>query len=351
MVLVLSAGVLLATTAALAGPRPITPRGPLSAAEQETIALFHRVSPSVVFVTSISQYRDAWSRSVTEVPQGSGTGFVWDEAGHIVTNYHVIAEASRLQVAFDDQSEWPAEVVGVAPDKDLAVLRVRGGKVPRPIDIGTSADLLVGQSALAIGNPFGLDHTLTTGVVSALGRTIRAITGREIDDCIQTDAAVNPGNSGGPLLDSHGRLIGINTMIQSPSGASAGIGFAVPVDIINRVVPQLIEHGRLIRPILGLRLADDRVVRRAGLRGALVHDVDRGGPAGVAGLLGMRRGRGGATVVGDLIIAVDNRKVESTDDLLSELENHNIGDTVTLTVRRDGAERGLRVRLGAPPPR
>ena len=331
------------------GGRPIAPRGPLSAAEQETIGLFKRVAPSVVFVTSKSRYRDFWTADVTEVPQGSGTGFVWDENGHIVTNFHVIAEASAVEVTLDDQTSLPAEVVGVAPDKDLAVLRVRGGARLRPIDVGTSSDLLVGQSAYAIGNPFGLDHTLTTGVISATGRTIKAITGREIDGCIQTDAAINPGNSGGPLLDSAGRLIGINTMIQSPSGASAGIGFAVPVDIINRFVPQLIRHGRLVRPVIGVNLVDDRFTRRMGLVGAMIGQVVPRGPAAVAGLRGAARARNGRVVAGDVIVAVAGQRVDTTDDLLAALESHEVGESVVLTVRRDGALLEVKLPLAAPP--
>ncbi len=300
-------------------------------------------------MTSKSRYRDFWTADVTEVAQGSGTGFVWDENGHIVTNFHVIAEASAVEVTLDDQTSLPAEVVGVAPDKDLAVLRVRGGARLRPIDVGTSADLLVGQFVYAIGNPFGLDHTLTTGVISATGRTIKAITGREIDGCIQTDAAINPGNSGGPLLDSAGRLIGINTMIQSPSGASAGIGFAVPVDIINRFVPQLIRHGRLVRPVIGVNLVDDRFTRRMGLMGAMIGQVVPRGPAAVAGLRGAARARNGRVVAGDVIVAVAGKRVDSTDDLLSALESHEVGESVVLTVRRDGAQLEVKVPLAAPP--
>ncbi len=330
-------------------PRPVAPRGPLSPAEQATIDLFHRVSPSVVFVTNKARYRDAWTADVTEVPQGSGTGFVWDENGHIVTNFHVIADASAVEVTLDNQTTLPAEVVGVAPDKDLAVLRVRGGARLRPIDVGTSADLQVGQFVYAIGNPFGLDHSLTTGVISATGRTIKAVTGREIEGAIQTDAAINPGNSGGPLLDSSGRLIGINTMIQSPSGASAGVGFAVPVDIINKFVPQLINHGRIVRPVLGVSLVDDRFTRRFGYaRGAMIGQVLRGGPAAGAGLRGVARMRGDRIAAGDVIIGVDGKEVANTDDLLGLLEGFEVGQTVVLQLVRDKARLEMKIQLAAP---
>ena len=327
--------------------RPVSARGALSAAEQETIALFRRASPSVVFVTSKGRYRDFWTADVTEVPQGSGTGFVWDDAGHIVTNFHVIAEASAVEVTLDDQTSLSADVVGVAPDKDLAVLRVRNGARLRPLEVGTSSDLLVGQSVYAIGNPFGLDHSLTTGVISATGRTIKAITGREIDGCIQTDAAINPGNSGGPLLDSAGHLIGINTMIQSPSGASAGIGFAVPVDIINRFVPQLINHGRLVRPVIGVNLVDDRFTRRLGFTGAMVGQVLPKGPAANAGLRGALRGRDGRVVPGDVIVGLGGKPIQSTDDLLSALEGQEVGQSVILTIRRGKSQLEVKVPLVA----
>jgi S1-C subfamily serine protease len=331
-------------------PRAVAPRGPLAPDEQATIELFKRVAPSVVFVTSLSRYRDFWSMNVAEVPQGAGTGFVWDASGYIVTNFHVIAEASTVQVTLDDQTVLPARVVGVAPDKDLAVLRVQPRAPLRPIDVGSSADLVVGQSSYAIGNPFGLDHTLTTGVVSALGRTITAVNGREIDGCIQTDAAINPGNSGGPLLDSAGRLIGVNTMIKSPSGASAGIGFAVTVDTVNQVVPQLIQHGRLMRPILGVRLADDRMVRRLGLEGVMLGTVERAGPAGRAGLRGMRETPDGRVSPGDVLVAIDGVAVKKTDDLLSALEKRRPGDVVVVTYLRDRARYETRVTLAPPPP-
>ncbi|MCZ6452167.1 MAG: trypsin-like peptidase domain-containing protein, partial [Deltaproteobacteria bacterium] len=226
----------------LAAPREITPRGKLSVEESLTIALFRKASPSVVNITTLTVRRDVFTLNLLEIPEGTGSGFVWDNAGHIVTNYHVIQNADVAQVTLADQSTLKARRIGVAPDKDLAVLQIDVAKSRlRPIPIGSSNNLRVGQKVYAIGNPFGLDQTLTTGVISALGREIESVTRRPIRGVIQTDAAINPGNSGGPLLDSAGRLIGVNTQIFSPSGASVGIGFAIPVDTVNRVVPQLIR--------------------------------------------------------------------------------------------------------------
>jgi S1-C subfamily serine protease len=217
--------------------------------ERETIALFEQASPSVVYITSLSVRRDLFTLNVLEIPQGTGSGFVWDDAGHIVTNFHVIQNADRAQVTLADRSTWVAELVGVAPAKDLAVLRIDAPAAKlRPLPVGSSEDLRVGQTVLAIGDPFGLDQTLTTGVISALGREIESVAQIPIRDVIQTDAAINPGNSGGPLLDSSGRLIGVNAAIYSPSGAYAGIGFSIPVDTVKWVVPELIEHGELRRP-------------------------------------------------------------------------------------------------------
>jgi len=227
-----------------ATPRAVTPRGPLLAEEQSQIEVFRKTSPSVVHITTLETQRDFFSLNVQQVPRGTGTGFVWDERGHIVTNFHVIQNGNGARVTLADQSAYNAELVGAFPDRDLAVLRIQAPreKLP-PIPVGTSRDLLVGQRVYAIGNPFGLDQTLTTGIVSALNREIESVNQRTIRGVIQTDAAINPGNSGGPLLDSAGRLIGVNTAIYSPSGASAGIGFAIPVDEVNRIVPRLIRDG------------------------------------------------------------------------------------------------------------
>ena len=318
--------------------RPVTARGDLASDEKATIELFERCSPSVVYITSLAR-RPVSFFEMTEVPQGSGSGFVWDRQGHIVTNFHVIQDASSLVVTLADQSDWKATVVGVEPDKDLAVLRIGApeAKLP-PILVGTSRDLKVGQKVFAIGNPFGLDETLTTGIVSALGRTIESVTGRKIQGVVQTDAAINPGNSGGPLLDSAGRLIGVNTQIASPSGASAGIGFAVPADTVNEVVPQLIAHGRVIRPRLGITPAQEGVVRRLGLTGVLVLEVQEGTGAAKAGLRGTRRERDGSIALGDVVVGVAGKRVASYDDLVSALEKQKIGDTVPVRVLRDGRE-------------
>ena len=327
--------------------RPVTARGDLASDEKATIELFERCSPSVVYITSLAR-RPVSFFEMTEVPQGSGSGFVWDRQGHVVTNFHVIQNASSLVVTLADQSDWKATIVGVEPDKDLAVLRIGApeAKLP-PILVGTSRDLRVGQKVFAIGNPFGLDETLTTGIVSALGRTIESVTGRKIQNVVQTDAAINPGNSGGPLLDSAGRLIGVNTQIASPSGASAGIGFAVPADTVNEVVPQLIAHGRVIRPRLGITPAQEGVVRRLGLTGVLVLEVQDGTGAAKAGLRGTRREADGSIALGDVVVGVAGKKVASYDDLVSALEKQKIGDTVPVLLLRDGVEKTVDVTLSA----
>jgi len=330
---------------ASADARPVTARGDLASDEKATIELFERCSPSVVYITSLAR-RPVSFFEMTEVPQGSGSGFVWDRNGHIVTNFHVILNASSLVVTLADQSDWKATVVGVEPDKDLAVLRIGApeAKLP-PILVGTSRDLKVGQKVFAIGNPFGLDETLTTGIVSALGRTIESVTGRKIQNVVQTDAAINPGNSGGPLLDSAGRLIGVNTQIASPSGASAGIGFAVPADTVNEVVPQLIAHGRVIRPRLGITPVREDLVRRIGLSGVLVATVAEGSGAAKAGLRPTQRGADGSLVLGDVIVGIAGKKVSNYDDLVSALEKQRIGDAVPVFILRDGVEKTVDVTL------
>ncbi len=318
-------------------PREIEARGDLAGDEQNAIEIFRKSAPSVVYITSIEVRRNFFNLNVYEIPSGTGSGFVWDTDGHIVTNYHVISDASRLEVTLADHSSWKATLVGVAPDKDIAVLQIGAPKSSlHPLAIGESKNLLVGQKVFAIGNPFGLDQTLTTGVVSALGREIRATSGRAIKDVIQTDAAINPGNSGGPLLDSAGRLIGVNTAIYSPSGASSGIGFAVPVGEVNRVVPQLIAHGKVVRPGLGVSLAPPALVRELGLEGVLVLDVARGSSAERAGLRGSRQVRGGF-VPGDLIQKVNGQAVRDYDSLRDVIEQYKVGDSVTLTLLRDAA--------------
>lgn len=328
-------------------PRAITARGDLAADELNTIDIFRANSASVVYVTSIALRGGLFSLNAVEIPRGTGSGFIWDSQGRIVTNYHVISDASRIQVTMADQSTWKAVLVGAAPDKDLAVLQITApADSLRPITIGTSDDLLVGQKVFAIGNPFGLDQTITSGIISALDREINAITGRTIRGVIQTDAAINPGNSGGPLLDSAGRLIGVNTAIYSPSGAYAGIGFAVPVDEVNRVIPEIIRHGRLIKPGLGASLADERVARRLGIEGILILNVEEGGPAHKAGLRPTTQYRGDL-VLGDIIVAIAGNRVRSYNEIRNELENFKVGDEVLVSVVRDGRTVDVPIRLGA----
>jgi S1-C subfamily serine protease len=322
-----------------AAPRPVTPRGDLAADEKSTIALFRQASPSVVHITTVTVARDFFTLNLLQIPEGSGSGFVWDENGNVVTNFHVIQNADAAQVTLADHSTWKARRVGAAPDKDLAVLKIDAPRNRlRPIPVGTSKDLQVGQSAFAIGNPFGLDQTLTTGVVSAIGREIESVTRRPIQGVIQTDAAVNPGNSGGPLLDSAGRLIGVNTAIYSPSGASAGIGFAIPVDAVNRVVPELIRHGKVVRPGLGFQPADDQIAAQLGLKGVLVVDVPAKSAAARAGIRPTTRDAQGRVRLGDVIVAVQGKKIESVNDLYLAMEQQRVGDNVTVTLLRDGKQ-------------
>ncbi len=339
-----------ALTPAPVRPRAVEPRGPLPEWELGSIRRFKEAAPSVVYITTTEERsRDFFGFDVVEAPAGSGTGFIWDELGHVVTNFHVIQGAARAYITLSDGSRHEASYVGGAPDKDLAVLQL--AKTPpklRPIPLGTSADLQVGQAVLAIGNPFGLDQTLTTGVVSALGREIQSVTRRRIAGVIQTDAAINPGNSGGPLLDSAGRLIGVNTAIQSPSGASAGIGFAVPVDTVNRVVPQLIARGKLERPNLGFDPVDPRLVERAfgPQKGVMVGKVTRGGAAARAGLQGVTV-EGRRVLAGDLIQGVNGRTVQDWDGLLDAVEALPLGSSVGLDIQREGRSRKVSIRLEA----
>ena len=331
-----------------AAPRIITPRADLAADEQATISLFRLTSPSVVYITTVALRRDFFNLNLFEIPQGSGSGFIWDQDGHIITNYHVIQGASRAKVTLADQSVWDAELVGVDPSQDLAVLAIKAPQHQlKPLAIGTSQDLQVGQNVFAIGNPFGLDQTLTTGIISALGREIKAENGRTITGVIQTDAAINPGNSGGPLLDSAGRLIGVNTAIYSPSGSSAGIGFAVPVDTVNRVVPQLIRYGRVIRPGLGIRIADDATARRMNLPGVLIIQNEPGGAAEAAGLQGTRWDAQGRLILGDIIVGLASTPVLTAEDLLNALEKQQVGDTVQIDIIRGKQRKRLPITLQA----
>ena len=321
-------------------PRAVTARGNLSEDEQNNIAVFKAASPSVVHITTTALQRDFFSRDILQVPRGTGSGFLWDEHGHVVTNYHVIEGASSARVTLADQSTWKAALVGAFPDRDLAVLRIDAPKDKiRPILLGGSRDLQVGQKVYAIGNPFGLDQSLTTGVVSALEREIEGATGRTIRGVIQTDAAINPGNSGGPLLDSAGRLIGVNTAIYSPSGAFAGIGFAIPVDEVNRIVPRLIREGKFVRPTIGIQAAPPQLQEALKLpEGVAVVGVLPDSPAQKVKLQPFRSGAEGNVILGDIIVALDGKPVKRLDDLLELLERQQPGDTVTLTIVR-GQER------------
>jgi S1-C subfamily serine protease len=330
-------------------PRPIAPRGPLAADEQQTIGIFQRASPTVVYITTVQHVRNPFSRNVMRVPQGTGSGFVWDERGHIVTNFHVIQGAQEALVTLADQRSFQASLVGASPDHDLAVLHIdMPADGPRPLPIGTSSDLLVGQNVYAIGNPFGLDHTLTTGVISALNRSIDDENGGTVENLIQTDAAINPGNSGGPLIDSSGRLIGINAMIYSPSGAYAGVGFAVPVDTVNRIVPKLIAYGGYARPTIGISAIDDlsrRLLSSASYSGIVVLQVVSGSPADRAGIRPAQSNGGRRVTLGDVIVAIDGKPVKSANELVSALDKHELGDKMTLTVRRGQESRDVTVTL------
>jgi len=314
--------------------------------EANSTEIFSKASPSVVFVTNKALRRSFFSLNVEAIPQGAGTGFIWDKSGLIVTNFHVIAGAHKLTVTLQDRSEHDADVIGVAPEKDLAVLRIENppdNLVSLPL--GDSSELSVGRKVLAIGNPFGLDTTLTTGIVSALGREIQAPDNRRIRGVIQTDAAINPGNSGGPLLNSLGQLVGVNTAIYSPSGGSAGIGFAIPVNTVKEVVPQLISYGRILRPMIGVELASDRWIRRYRIEGLPVVHVYPGLPAERAGMTGAYRGPRGEVVLGDIITEVEGRPIRSNDDFYEAMETLTPGDTVTIRSRRGDKQKSYRVKV------
>jgi S1-C subfamily serine protease len=306
--------------------------------ERNTIEIAHRLSPSVVNIANLQLARVGgfFAYNVTEVPAGTGTGFVWDEEGHIVTNFHVIKDADKLTVSFRDGSSAPAKIIGAEPRKDVAVLKVEAkGHTFTSIPLANSNELIVGQKVVAIGNPFGLDQTVTVGIVSALGRAIPGIGGVTIRDMIQTDAAINPGNSGGPLLDSRGYLAGMNTMIFSESGSSAGIGFAVPSNTIKSVVTQLIRYGRVKLPGLGILRFDDSVLRRLDIEGVLIRSVVEGGGAAKAGLHGTTRNKRGEIILGDIVIAVDGKRVGNYDELYNMLETKEIGQVVKVTFLRN----------------
>jgi S1-C subfamily serine protease len=332
-------------------PKPIAqrPDDKLGADEQSTIEVFEKFSRSVVHVTSLASKRNLMTLDVTEIPQGSGTGFVWDQQGHIVTNFHVVQGGDRASVTLNDGATYAATIVGAAPDKDIAVLKIDAPPTKLlSLPVGQSSNLKVGMKVLAIGNPFGLDQTLTTGVISGLGREIKSMSGRPITDVIQTDASINPGNSGGPLLDSSGRLIGINTAIYSPTGANAGIGFAVPVDTVNAIVPQLLKHGKIVRPGLGISIANDQHAARGGIDGVVIMQVVPGGAADQAGLKGATSVVGGI-IPGDIIVGIDNVVIHKQNDLFKALDAHKVGDVVDVHVdnRQTGKRRTVKVTLQA----
>ena len=343
--------------AAVQGATPATPARavdldqppptPLRPEEQATIDLFERTRASVVYINTLARRADWFRGTVTEVPQGTGTGFVWDGEGHIITNFHVLADASSVEVVLDDQSTYEAEWVGGSASHDLAVLRIDAPpEALHPVAPGNSDALLVGQSVYAIGNPFGYNATLSTGVVSALGRRINGLDGTPIEDAIQTDAAINVGNSGGPLLDSAGRVIGVNTQISSPSGASAGVGFAVPVSTVRRVVPELIATGTYSPPRIGIRAVDQGLTRRLGIEGVLIAAIESGSGAADAGLLPIEVSRNRIVALGDVIQAVEGEPIRTLGELRAVLDRYQAGDDVTVSVLRDGeTEDEVTIRL------
>jgi S1-C subfamily serine protease len=341
----------IAPGSATTGERTVVARGPLAATETAAISLFREAAPSVVFITQRQQRVNMFSGRTIDQTAGQGSGFVWDDQGHIVTNSHVILNADSIVVTLHDHRSYDAKFVGWAPMYDLAVLRIEAPEgALRPVPLGTSHDLQVGQNVFAIGNPFGLDQTLTTGIVSAIGRKIQSLSGRDIDDVIQTDAAINPGNSGGPLLDSAGRLIGINTAIYTASGGSAGIGFAVPADTIARIVPDLIAHGQIVRPVLGIEVFDDQrnalLLRRLGIQGLMIRTVAPELGAARAGLRGVEYDRQGRLRQGDIILAVDSEPVLRLDDLHRVLESKRSGERVKVKYLRGEREDEVEVELG-----
>lgn len=333
-----------------AAARAVTARGDLAADEKTTIELFERSRDSVVYISTSERVMDFWSRNIFTIPRGTGSGFIWDDKGHVVTNYHVIDGASEARIRLSDGKEYKASLVGASPMHDLAVLKIGTGFKGHSLPLGTSHNLKVGQKVFAIGNPFGLDWTLTTGIVSALDRSLKEDSGSVIEHLIQTDAAINPGNSGGPLLDSAGRLIGINTAIYSPSGASAGVGFAVPVDTVNRVVPQLIGQGKYARPSLGIEIDHDTneiITTELGVKGVAILKVRPNSPAARAGLKGIAVNRDRSYLPGDIITAVQGKQVDSIAKLLARLDDFQVGQTVKLTIIRNGDQREVPVTLSS----
>jgi len=327
--------------------RPVMERQGLGQDELDTIELFEQASPAVVHIRTTEVLRDRFSFAVREEFTGTGSGFFWDPRGYIVTNYHVIKGARRAFVTLSDGSEHEAELVGAEPNKDIAVLRIQAEGAVAVLPVGKSEDLKVGQSVYAIGNPFGLDHTLTTGIISGLDREIIGIAGNRLRDLIQTDAAINPGNSGGPLLDSAGRLIGMNTAIKSLSGASAGIGFAVPVDTMNRIVTTLIRGGEIPHASLGVAVLSSRWSRARGIPGLVLGEIEADGPAAAAGLQAARQTDDGRLHLGDLLLAIDQDRLRSGDDLARVLAGYEPGESVVLTILRENQEQQIRLELGS----
>lgn len=322
-------------------PNNLSERHDLTPEEKGTISLFKHNNPAVVYISTVKRVINPYTRDIREIPHGTGTGFIWNKQGHIITNYHVIQNNRTARVRLNNQKTYTARVIGISKRHDIAVLKLNDiPNLPSPIQPGTSNNLQVGQRVYAIGNPFGLDHTLTTGIISALGRTISNET-IDMDDLIQTDAAINPGNSGGPLLDSAGRLIGMNVAIYSPSGASAGIGFAIPADKINRVVPNLIANGRFIQPIVGINATDTTnklIKEELGIKGILVLDVIRNSPADKAGMIGSQLVNGDL-VLGDIIQYIDGQKVENMNDFLNIIEQHKLNDKIIIDIIRNGRQK------------
>lgn len=327
----------------------VTARGELSDVEKSNIQIFEQASPSVVYITTLTEMINLWTRDITRLPRGTGSGFIWDKHGHIITNYHVLEGASEIRIGLSDHRTFNAVLVGASPDHDIAVLRMPiVPNMPSPLPIGSSHDLKVGQMMYAIGNPFGLDQTLTTGIVSALNRSLFNDNGSQIKGLIQTDAAINPGNSGGPLLDSAGRVVGINTAIYSPSGAYAGIGFAVPVDTVNRIVPQLIANGKYERPKLGITIDSElnqRITKKYGINGVAVIEVHQGSAAQTAGLKGVEIIERGRLVPGDIILGIDEHEIDSISTLLNTLDNYSIGDSIKLKYLRGEKENTISLIL------
>jgi len=341
-------GALLLHVAVAAAEQPI-PAG-LTSDEQNTIRVFREASRSVVFIVNHQRIRQPFSSTEVERAVGTGSGFILSEDGTILTNAHVVEGASSVTVILADRTQLSAKPIGIAPDKDVALIQVQPpAQGLTPLKLGDSDGLIVGQKVMAIGNPFGLDHTLTVGVISALNRETEAPTGRKIRGVIQTDAAINPGNSGGPLLNSSGKVIGMNSAIVSQSGGSVGIGFAIPVNMIRKLIPQLRKYGRVVRPLLGILVANNEFADTLGISGCIVMQVLPNSVAQKAGLRGILRGADGSVLLGDVIYKLDDFPLNNSDDLLNALEQFSPGDTVTLHTHYRGAERTYRVQLAAPP--